>query len=266
MGRRLDPYSSMWDWLLLDLRHLCKTYGLSHEDLAKVVKRSRSHVSNILGGRRILREEDADLIDRRYGTADRYKLLLHWARRGHDHQWFREYFGLEADASEIMTYEALAVPGLLQLPEYAAELFRAGGATNVDELVEERMARQQIFEREPPPMLWMIISQNVIDWPIGGPGLLKRQLKHLLEMAERPTLGLRVVPRSIGAFNGFDGSFLVIAGDHGEVAYTESPGGGRLVSAPTEVWDYKIRYNRIGQAALPEAHSREMIVKTMEGL
>jgi hypothetical protein len=55
-------------------------------------------------------------------------------------------------------------------------------------------------------------------------------------------------------------------GDFGEVAYTESPGGGRLVASTPEVRQYSLRYDRIGQAALPELISREIIQKAMEAL
>jgi len=70
---------------------------------------------------------------------------------------------LETKAAVIRAFEALTVPGLLQTPEYAAELFRACGATDVDALVEERMARQQILNRDNPPILWAIATESVID-------------------------------------------------------------------------------------------------------
>ncbi|MDN3351570.1 Scr1 family TA system antitoxin-like transcriptional regulator [Actinomadura sp. DC4] len=63
-----------------------------------------------------------------------------------------------------------------------------------------------------------------------------------------------------------NGSFKVMTGASGDVAFTEATGGGRLVPSATEVRDYVLRYDRIGQKALPEDQSRELIRKIMEAM
>src|SRR5262249_36585748 len=40
-------------------------------------------------------------------------------------EWFEVYVGLEAEASEIKTYESQLVPGLLQIEDYARAVIRA---------------------------------------------------------------------------------------------------------------------------------------------
>lgn len=266
MEIKIDPDASMWDWLTYDLQFLCEKHDLSYAAFARLVQRSRSNVSNIMAGRRRIADKDATILDTHFNTGGHFRRLLRYARLGHDPQWFKQYMGIEAEASIIRTYEALAVPGLLQTPEYARELFAAGGATDVEALVAERMQRQEIFTRDDPPILWILMTENVIDWPVGGPQLMRKQLAHLMEMSSLSHVGLRVIPRSTGTFAGFDGSFSIISGDFGDVAYTESPGGGRLVPSLSEVRSYGIRYDRIGQAAAPEAISREMIQRAMEAL
>lgn len=54
--------------------------------------------------------------------------------------------------------------------------------------------------------------------------------------------------------------------DSGDVAYTESPGGGRLVASTEEVQSYVVRYDRIGQKALPEGLSGQLIKRVMEAM
>jgi hypothetical protein len=173
---------------------------------------------------------------------------------------------IESESSVIKVYEAQVVPGLLQLPEYARALIAESGVSNVEELVDERMSRQAILTREPPPVLLVLLTENVIDWPVGGPGLMRKQLAYLLEASERPNIGIRIVPRSAGAHFGMNGSFKIMTGASGDVAFTEATGGGRLVPSASEVRDYVLRYDRIGQKALPEDQSRDLIKQIMEAL
>ena len=92
------------------------------------------------------------------------------------------------------------------------------------------------------------------------------QLAYLLEVSERPNVGIRVIPRSAGTHFGLDGSFKIMSGAFGDVAYTESPGGGRLVPSAMEVRSYVLRYDRIGQKALSDDQSRDLIRNIMEAM
>ncbi|WP_345363721.1 Scr1 family TA system antitoxin-like transcriptional regulator [Actinoallomurus liliacearum] len=97
---------------------------------------------------------------------------------------------------------------------------------------------------------------------------MKAQLAHILDVSERPNIGLRVVPKSVGFHPGLDDSFMILrmADPFGETAYVEAPGGGRLVPNIEEVADFALRYERIGQRALPEDPSRDLIKRFMEDL
>jgi hypothetical protein len=163
-----------------------------------------------MAGRRRITDRDAARLDEHFDLGGHFQRLLRYARLGSDKEWFGQFVHLEAQARVIKSYQALAIPGLLQLPEYAAELIRAGGASDVEALVEERIGRQLVLDRDPAPMLWILLSQNAIDWPVGETGLMRDQLAHVLAMASRPNIGIRVVPRSAGTHSGFDGSFSII--------------------------------------------------------
>jgi hypothetical protein len=87
-----------------------------------------------------------------------------------------------------------------------------------------------------------------------------------MQVARCVNIGLRVVPSTAGAHPGLDGGFKIMSGARGDVAFTESPGGGRLVPSASEVRSDVTRYDRIGQKALPEDQSRELIVQILEAL
>ncbi|WP_329254053.1 helix-turn-helix transcriptional regulator [Actinoallomurus sp. NBC_01490] len=262
----VDPESSLWAWLAYDVRFYRKKYNLTQHQLGQVIISSASNVSNIEAGRRKLTDEQALALDVRFVTGGHFSRLLRFARRGHDPDWFKQYAHLEAKARLIKTYQAITVPGLFQIPEYATELFRALGIVDIEGPLSKRMARAEVLKRSTPPLCWAIVTESVIDWPIGGPEIMRKQLAHLLDLSTQPNVSLRVVPRVAGAHAGVDGSFSLISGKDGDVAYTESPGGGRLVASSDEVREYGLRYERIGQAALPASASREMIQRIMEAL
>jgi transcriptional regulator with XRE-family HTH domain len=261
-----DPKSSMWAWLAHDLRLYRTQRGLSGDAVAKLINCARSSISRLENGEAKLDEGQAAALDERWRTGGHFGTMLWYARLGHDPNWFKQHMDIESEASVIKVYEAQVVPGVLQIPEYAHALIAESGISNVDELVDERLSRQAILTREPPPVLLVLLTENVLDWPVGGPGLMRKQLAYLLEVSERPNIGIRVVPRSAGAHFGMNGSFKIMTGASGDIAFTEATGGGRLVPSAPEVRDYVLRYDRIGQKALPEDQSRELIKQVMEAM
>ncbi|MDN3351571.1 helix-turn-helix transcriptional regulator [Actinomadura sp. DC4] len=189
-----DPKSSIWAWLAHDLRLYRVQRGLSGDALAKLINCARSSISRLENNEAKLDERQAAILDERWDTGGHFATMLWYARLGHDPDWLKQHQDIESDASVIKVYESQVVPGLLQLSEYAHALVVESGAPNVDDIVARRMARQEILTRESPPVLLVLLTENVIDWPVGGPSLMRKQLAYLLEVSDRPNIGVRVVP------------------------------------------------------------------------
>jgi hypothetical protein len=136
----------------------------------------------------------------------------------------------------------------------------------VDELLAARMQRQEILKRPDPPRLWVLLDQGVVERPVGGPGVMREQLRHLVAESERPHISIRIVPRSCGMHVGLDGAFEILYNERGDVAYAEAQLGGRLVISDAEVRGMAIRYDQIGARAWPEDPSREYIQQQMEAM
>ncbi|HEY7486079.1 MAG TPA: helix-turn-helix transcriptional regulator [Streptosporangiaceae bacterium] len=247
-----------------DLRLFREQRGQTGHDVAKIINCARSSVSRLETGQAKLEDRQAAVLDEEWNTGGHFTYQLWYARLGHNPNWLQEHLDIEARSSVIKTYEALVVPGLLQTPEYARALFAADGVADVEGDVERRMSRQAILTKNPPPQLWVLLSENALDWPIGSPKVMRLQLAGLLEASEQPHIGIRVLPRSAGAHAGTTGSFKIMSTDSGDIVYTDSPGGGRLVPSVAEVRSYALRYDRIGQHALPEGASRDKIKQAME--
>ena len=101
--------------------------------------------------------------------------------------WFEVYVGLEAEASEIRTFQPQLIPGLLQTAEYAAAVIRAehpdAPAAEIDRRVELRMRRQR---DDDPPKMWVVLDEAALRRPIGGPATFKAQLQRLAESPSSP--------------------------------------------------------------------------------
>lgn len=237
---------------------------MNGEEFGRIISVVRATVSRMESGEYKIQDAHARALDKHFNTGGHFARLLHFARLGHNPDWHKDHLNSEGKSDVIKLYEALVVPGLLQIPEYARALITAAGEPDIEGLVDERMSRQAIFSRCPPPVLWVLLNENALDWPVGGPEVMRAQLARLLEASEHPDIGIRVVPRAPGAHAGSNGSFKILSGTAGEFAYTESPGGGRLVPTTAEIKAFAIKYDRIGMHALPEAQSRDMIKQAME--
>lgn len=262
--RSPDPLSSMWDWIAHDVRFYRTRANLTGENFGKIMNVVRATVSKIESGAYKISDNQAAALDTHFNTGGHFARLLHYARLGHNPDWFGASLDYERRASIIKVFEHTVVPGLLQTRDYAHALITAGGSPG--NLLDERMARQEIFSRSESPLLWAIMSECALHQVIGGAGVAKAQLNRLLEVSDQPHAVLRVVPRSSGAHVGLDGSFALMTTDTGDVVYAEAPGGGRLVATAQEVRRYGTRWERIGQQALPERLSRDLIRRAMEEL
>ena len=63
----------------------------------------------------------------------------------------------------------------------------------IEHLVMLRMKRQELLERDEPPVIRSIVDEAVLRRIVGGVSGMKEQLLHLVECSERPNAHLRVL-------------------------------------------------------------------------
>ncbi|MGH3996878.1 MAG: helix-turn-helix domain-containing protein, partial [Pseudonocardiaceae bacterium] len=138
------------------------------------------------------------------------------------------YVGLEMDAAVVHEYQLAYVPGLLQTEDYMRALFRNSRRrptdTEIDRDVEARLFRQRRLVKEPVLELVAIVDESALHRPVVGVEAMRAQLRHLLAASDLPSVCLQVLPTSLGAHAGLDGSFIVLGfGDPDEpaIAYVE---------------------------------------------
>lgn len=104
---------------------------------------------------------------------------------------------LEASATLIRAFETDVVPGLLQTPQYARQLFGRlaafrGLQTDVEEAVQSRMQRQQVLY-EPGRQFQFILTETALMSRLCPTTVLRSQLDRLLVLAELDTIDLSVL-------------------------------------------------------------------------
>jgi transcriptional regulator with XRE-family HTH domain len=263
----LDPDSSLWDWIAVDLRFWRQKFGMSQAEVGQIIHVNRHTVSNLEAGRYGYRlsSDQALALDTTWDLNFHFTRLLKYAKAGHHPNWFLQHVKYEIRSSMLRTYEPLLVPGLLQSEEYARALLVAvQTVSDIDAALETRLDRQKILTQENPPLLRAILDEGVLDRPVGGPKVMREQLARLVEASRLQNVAIRVVPRRSGEYVGLEGPFLITTVDEGDVAYMEACGGGRLTTDKAEVRRYAIRYDRIGDRALPIDSSRELMIDIME--
>lgn len=182
---------------------------------------------------------------------------------------FVGYAKAERTARIINGYETMVIPGLLQTEAYAYALHRvrvpAYTEAEVVSRVEARLERQSVLTRTPPPHVGYVIEESVLERCLGGPGVLKEQLQHILDCVERyQHLTVQVMPTAQPSHAGLWGSFQLLSTEGGRgLVYVESRGGDRYISQPDQVIDTFDLFGILRAQAHNPWTSAEIIEKKM---
>ncbi|MBF9135220.1 helix-turn-helix domain-containing protein [Plantactinospora sp. S1510] len=173
------------------------------------------------------------------GSAERGELLLlgrqarqrSWTGRYHDRApaGLLRYADYESEARQIHQHHPLVIPPLLQTSAYAATLAEAGVPRlrrkyrdGYLDLLAERQWR--IFTLAAAELAF-VVDETALARPIGGPDVHRKQLTHLLEVAEHPRA--RIVSLPVGPYPGLDVPFtmLTLSTSDTDLAFVDEPGG-----------------------------------------
>ena len=187
--------------------------------------------------------------------------------------WFERFVGEEAEAKEIWTYEAEFVPGLLQTADYCRAVSSVSSPDvdeeEVDRRVDFRLARQKFLDRATPPQLNVVVNEAVLLRRVGGTAVMREQLRHLREMADRPNIVVEVLPFSAGAHPAMTSPFTMLhfPADGGEpTILVEVDSGALYPDRPSDHERYTWMFGQLRDLALSPARSKALISRVMEEL
>ncbi|MFI2350939.1 Scr1 family TA system antitoxin-like transcriptional regulator [Streptomyces sp. NPDC019443] len=180
---------------------------------------------------------------------------------------FKNYALLEQKAVGLCLYATLVVHGLFQTEEYARALIGGGypllSEARVEELVEVRMARRALFEREPVALIELVLEESVLRRTIGSEEVMHGQMRHLAECARRRNVTLQVLPLDCGLSGEHAGAHseltLVETPQHDHLVYLEAQDESLLIKDPAKVSTCAQRYAKIRAQALGPRESLGLI-------
>jgi DNA-binding XRE family transcriptional regulator len=181
--------------------------------------------------------------------------------------WFSAFVSLEGEAAVIRAYEPHYVPGLLQTPDYARAVLRAGlphAATDeIDRLVTLRTERQALLlRREAPPLLWVVMDETVLRRPIGGRTVMRDQIGALMDATEEANVRLQVIPFTAGPHPAMYGPFHIFRFQLQEIpdiAYAESLVGGVYFDERDDVSTFLEALDRMCAQAAPAQSTKAIL-------
>ncbi|KJK38142.1 DNA-binding protein [Streptomyces variegatus] len=260
--------------------------GLAQDQAARAVGFSAAKLSRIESGkaRRPPTENDVRALLELYGT-DAYEasVLLKLLQRAGEPGWWQRYdkrlmpewfdrlVGLQEAAATIRTFEIQYVPGLLQTPAYTRAVVERGlpnaPSGEVERRVELRRHRARLLSRTDAPQLWAIIDESVLLRVLGSTEVMREQLAHLVDMAERSNVTLQIVPLSVtnASAPAIPITFLRFGGlDLPDVVYLEHIKSANFLEDRDETEEYRIALDRLADEALKPRDSLELLRQTME--
>ncbi|AYC41667.1 helix-turn-helix domain-containing protein [Streptomyces griseorubiginosus] len=261
----LDPGASPLDYYGYELRRLRESAHLTQRQLGDILNYTGSLVGQIETARKVPTTEFSERADAALGSDGLLTRLVQLVLRSQLPAWFQQVAELEARALEICTFQTHMIHGLLQTSAYARGVLGALDKTDLEDRTTVRLARQGIFNREAPPVFWMVISEAALYQEIGGKGTMRGQLAHVLAFEANPRINIQVLPFSVGSHAGLQGSFnLYRFSSDPTIVYTEGYGTGHPTANPDSVRDCSLRYDHLRAAALSPKDSAELIRRTME--
>ncbi|MYW68750.1 helix-turn-helix domain-containing protein [Streptomyces sp. SID8379] len=250
------------------LRSWREASGLKASELGVAMGYGEGIVYKVESGARIPRPEFLDKADEVLNAGGRLSEMKEDAAKLRYPKKVRDLAEIEAKAVELTAYWTHKLPGLLQTPEYAQALFSmrrpALSSEQIERALAARSARKSIFERDPTPDLSFIQEEASLRRPIGGKMVLRRQLEHLLELAQLATVDIQVMPTGREDHAGMDGDMQVLKFRDGTaIGRCDGLYAGRPVSDPKQLRIIELRCGIIRTQALPPGESLAFIEQVL---
>jgi transcriptional regulator with XRE-family HTH domain len=271
--------------LAAELRRLRERADLTGDFVAGQMGWSASKVSRIENAHNAPRPAEIKKLLALYGIEGRYAdELMELAQEAKGKGWWKAYsdalpdlhtayIGLEAEATAASYWSPEVVPGLLQAEDYAREVLRTANGTapprEIERMVEARMVRQRLLQRDPPFELTAVIDESVLMRLIGSDSLMVQQINRLLEASAYPHLSLRILPLN-GVHPVVAGAFILLqfgavheVGYH-DIAYVEHFTNAVYIEAERDTFQFQIGFKKLSEAALDEDASRDRLIEARD--
>ncbi|SER45407.1 Helix-turn-helix domain-containing protein [Lentzea xinjiangensis] len=164
----------------------------------------------------------------------------------------------ESTARTITSYDVLAVPGLLQSPEYADGIYRMTGLVAEDripDLVRYRTERQTILQRHDRPTCLFFVHEHALQLQVGDGEVMEDQYARLLFN----THTIRIVPKDAPIVA--SGFVLWEFAKVRPLVFSETNLANVFVEDPGAIARTRLFFGRLDEVALSADQSRSMLAE-----
>ncbi|MGH2586061.1 MAG: helix-turn-helix domain-containing protein [Dehalococcoidia bacterium] len=261
------------------LREARERLEISSKDVAEKLEWHRSKVTKLEKGATKISAPELDRLIEIYQIegeqADRVRELGREARKrgvmGRVPDWAQTYVELEQAAEEIKLYEGELVPALLQTEDYARALLATSLITppeDAEQRAKERVRRQERLTNGSPPRLWAVVGEAALHRLVGGPAVLRGQLRWFRELAAMPHVTVQILPFSAGehAALGTQIRILEFADPRVTFVYLEWLTDAEYYDRPPHTDVYTLAFSKVLVAAADERASKRMLDRRIKEL
>lgn len=206
------------------LRQAREDRQLLLRELAAMITRDIGVVSRWETGDRTPKPEQvAQILTKLEVDGERYDEIMTLAYGTNESQWvattlpeqrqqMAAYIDWEQRATRIVEVAPLLIPGILQTSEYIRGIMTAAGVPRgeIALRITSRLGRADAITKARPAQLQVLLGQSALNQDIGGRSAMVGQLDHLLAMAAKPHLTIRVVPDHRGWHPALEGAFALV--------------------------------------------------------
>lgn len=265
-----------------ELRKLRERAGLTVTEAGQLLGIKQAQVSNMEAGRVYVSADRVRRLACHYACSDRALIEAIAGMTGdRERGWWEEYreilpaalldlAELEHHALRMRTAVMVHVPGLFQTAEYAREIFRQAvpelAPPDVEHRVSFRVKRQAVLFRSPPVPQRVIIHEAALRMRFAGPRVTHDQLKHLLDMAGREHITMRVLPFESSVFPGSGQSIYYAEGPVPQLdtVNLDQSHGPVFLDSEAQLAKYRVLLDRMEAASLDPDRSKTFIRNILE--
>ncbi len=268
--------------LRADLRRARQASGLTQDQVAHEMDWSLSKIIRIEAASSGISANDLKALLNLYGISEpeRVDSLLALAKAARERSWWSAYRDVapppllqlieyESAASAVRQFETLFIPGILQSEDYARAVIQdfydeRPGSDRLRALVELRVRREDLLDGEHSPSFHFMLDEAAVRRLVGGASVMRRQLRRLIEVAEKPNIAIEVIPFSAGLHAGMKGPFEIIEfadPSDSDIVFLETPRGDIISDDPEETLSYREDFDSLGKASLGPRDSLALLAR-----
>ncbi|MEV7385189.1 helix-turn-helix transcriptional regulator [Streptomyces sp. NPDC091215] len=278
------PLTSRRLRVAVELRKMRERAGITATEAARALGTGQGQLSSVESGRFGVSPERIRALASIYSCPDQaFVEALVGLATDRTAGWWETYRGvlpsglldlaeLEHHAIAVRTAYTSHMPGLLQTADHAREIFRhvipAPTPPEVEHRVSHRVKRQGVLYGAEPTPYRTTVHEAALRMRVGGRGVARAQLRHLLDMSELDHVTIRVLPYDVGAFPGSGQSINYLYGPVPQLdtAQLDQFHGPVLLDAEALLDKYRNLLDVVEATALSTAKSRDLIHSIAQSL